>query len=129
MEITGTLKVKFDTQKVSDRFSKREFVLTTEANTPYPQHVPMQVTNDKCWLLDALNPGDELKVHFNIRGREWEGPQGTKYFVTIDAWKLEKMANGTVQTAPAATAETNEGQGIVDNSAQNSTDGNEDLPF
>ena len=128
MEITGTLKVKFDTQKVSDQFSKREFVLTTEANTPYPQHVPMQVTNDKCWLLDALNPGDELKVDFNIRGREWNGPQGTKYFVTIDAWKLEKLANGTAQPAPAKV-ETNEGQGIVNNSADNSASDKEDLPF
>jgi hypothetical protein len=28
MEVVGTLKAKFDTQKVSDRFQKREFVLT-----------------------------------------------------------------------------------------------------
>ena len=91
MEITGQLKVKFDTQKVSEKFSKREFVLTTEASTPYPQHVPMQVTQEKCGLLDGINIGDEVKVHFNIRGREWNGPQGVKYFATLDAWKFEKM--------------------------------------
>jgi len=91
MEITGILKVKFDTQVVSEKFSKREFVLTTDASTQYPQHVPMQVTQNKCWLLDDINEGDELKVSFNIRGREWQGPQGTKYFATIDCWKIEEL--------------------------------------
>lgn len=69
MEVTGTLKAKFDTQKVSDRFQKREFVLTTEANTPYPQHVSFQVTQDKCTILDQYNVGEELKVQFNHRIR------------------------------------------------------------
>ena len=64
MEVTGTLKVKFDTQKVSDRFQKREFVLTTEASTPYPQHVSFQLTQDKVNLLDQYNVGDEMKIQF-----------------------------------------------------------------
>ena len=68
MEVVGTLKAKFDTQKVSDRFQKREFVLTTEASTPYPQHVSFQVTQDKCNILDQFNDGEEIKVQFNLRG-------------------------------------------------------------
>src|SRR6478736_10147521 len=92
MEITGQLKAKFDTQTVSDRFSKREFVLTTEANTPYPQHVSFQVTQDKCSLLDQYKEGDEIKVQFNLRGREWNGPQGIKYFNTLEAWRIERVS-------------------------------------
>ena len=66
MEVIGTLKTKFETQKVSDRFQKREFVLTTEANTPYPQHVSFQVTQDKCPILDQFNDGEEIKVQFKV---------------------------------------------------------------
>ena len=104
MEVTGILKVKFDTQKVSDRFSKREFVLTTEATSPYPQHVSFQLTQDKCNLLDQYNVGDEMKIQFNLRGREWNGPQGVKYFNTLEAWRIEKagQGQGIPQSGPSA---------------------------
>ena len=93
MEVTGTLKAKFDTQKVSDRFQKREFVLSTELSTPYPQHVSFQVTQDKCTMLDQFSEGDELKVQFNLRGREWTSPQGEiKYFNTLEAWKIDRVS-------------------------------------
>lgn len=92
MEVKGTLKAVFDTQKVSDKFQKREFVLTTEANTPYPQHVAFQLTQDKCNLLDSFRIGEDIEVHFNLRGREWNGPQGIKYFNTLEAWRLVNLA-------------------------------------
>lgn len=135
MEVTGTLKAKFDTQKVSDRFSKREFVLTTEANTPYPQHVSFQVTQDKCSLLDQFNEGDELKVQFNLRGREWNGPQGIKYFNTLEAWRIERFSNAG---NPSSSQSQNKTQAATQNSGfetstspvfSSNTDDNEDLPF
>jgi hypothetical protein len=92
MEVTGKFHMKQETQKVSDRFSKREFVLKTEANTPYPQFVSFQVTQEKCGLLDSYNEGDEIKVQFNLRGREWNGPQGVMYFNTLEAWRIEGVS-------------------------------------
>lgn len=96
MELTGILKVKMDKQVISDKFSKREFVLTIDAASQYPQFVSMQLTNDKCDLLDGIAEGTELKVHINIRGKEWNGPQGIKYFNTIEVWKLEKLSTQPV---------------------------------
>lgn len=103
METTGILKAKSDTEKVSDKFQKREFVLTTEAGTPYPQHVSFQLTQDKCAILDQHAVGAELKVHFNLRGREWSGPQGVKYFNTLEAWKIEVVGAQTSAPNKAAT--------------------------
>jgi uncharacterized protein DUF3127 len=88
MDVTGKLHAKFDTQKVSDKFQKREFVLITEWNTPYPQYVAFQVTQDKCDILDSFTEGTEVQVQFNLRGREWNGPQGVKYFNTLEAWRI-----------------------------------------
>lgn len=126
MEVTGILKVKFDTQKVSDRFSKREFVLTTEATSPYPQHVSFQLTQDKCNLLDQYNIGDEMKIQFNLRGREWNGPQGIKYFNTLEAWRIEKMNGGASNQNSQAQSNNSETASPVFTS--NISD-NDDLPF
>ena len=126
MEVTGVLKVKFDTQKVSDRFSKREFVLTTEATSPYPQHVSFQLTQDKCSLLDQYNVGDEMKIQFNLRGREWNGPQGIKYFNTLEAWRIEKTSGGASNQNSQAQNNNTETASPVFTS--NISD-NDDLPF
>ena len=71
---------------------KGRFVLSTDLSTPYPQHISFQVTQDKCNMLDQFNPGDELRVQFNLRGREWNGPQGIKYFNTLD-FKINNFFN------------------------------------
>jgi hypothetical protein len=89
MDITGILKLKTEAQQVSDKFRKREFVLT-DNSSQYPQHISFQLTQDKCSLLDQYNVGDEIKVHFNLRGREWTSPKGEiKYFNTLEAWRIE----------------------------------------
>jgi len=99
MEIIGRLTEKFDTQVVSDKFRKRELVVTIEESTPYPQPIMIQVTQDKCEALNPFDVDDEVKIQFNLRGRKWEGPQGTKFFNTIEAWRIElvKKGSGTPQ--------------------------------
>jgi hypothetical protein len=135
METTGILKLVGATTRVSDKFQKREFVLTTEANTPYPQHVQFQVTQDKCSVLDSYNVGEEVKIQFNLRGREWNGPEGVKYFNTLEAWRIEragaasqsssKSATQTSATAATATQPASASAPIVSSPSQS----DEDLPF
>lgn len=127
MEVTGILKVKFDTNVVSERFKKRDFVLTIEPGSPYPQHVTFQLVQDKVNILDNFNVGDEVKVLFNLKGREWTSPQGeVKYFNTIDAWRMEKVAAGSSQQS------SNSGAGKMENTTPpvfTSTSADDDLPF
>lgn len=93
---TGILKVKNQEQQISEKFKKREFVLTVDPTSNYPQFVSFQLTQDKCGLLDQFNEGDEIKVNFNLRGREWRTKEGElKYFNSLEAWKLE--SSGTAQ--------------------------------
>ena len=71
----------------------------------------IQFTQQRCDLLDSLQIGQNVKVYINIRGREWTNPQGeTKYFNTIEGWKIEVIQTTNVanqqpmtQTAPAPT--------------------------
>lgn len=89
MEATGKLHAIFDTKQVSERFTKREFVLEI-VDGKFPQTVLFQLTGDRCASLDELAVGDEVRVEFNLRGREWRSPQGeVKYFNSLDVWRIE----------------------------------------
>ncbi len=127
MEVTGIIKVKYDTNVVSERFKKRDFVLTVEPGSPYPQHVTMQLVQDKVSILDNFNVGDEVKVLFNLKGREWTSPQGEiKYFNTIDAWRLEKVGQVQNQTAVSSNAVNTES---TNPPVFTATSADDDLPF
>lgn len=129
MEATGILKVKFDTKQVNDKFKSREFVLTTEHTGKYPQQVSFQLNQDKCDLIESFNNGDELKVTFNLRGREWNGPQGVKYFNTLEAWKVEKVGATTSSPSAPAPAKTNVSESASAPTFVASSSDDDDLPF
>ena len=94
-KLTGKLKVINDTVVVSEKFSKREFVVTDESSQ-YPQDISFQSTQDKCAILDQYNVGDTVEVSFNLRGREWINPQGeAKYFNSLEAWRIEKVGGAS----------------------------------
>ena len=98
-EINGRLAEKFETQKVSDRFQKREFVLeiksTGSSGYEFVDFIKFQSTQDKCSLLDQFNVDDMVKVSFNLRGRKWEKDGQVSYFTNLEAWRIEKIQNET----------------------------------
>jgi len=94
-QIDGALHKVFDTEQKSDRFRAREFVIEVQ-DGQYPQMVKFQLTQDKCELIDGYNEGDTITVHFDLRGREWQG----RYFTNLNAWRIENAGDGA--GAPAA---------------------------
>ena len=105
-KLTGTIKVANKTVQVTDKFSKREFVVTDEDGM-YPQDISFQLSQDNCVKLDGFVAGDKIEVSFNLRGREWTSPQGeVKYFNTLDCWKIEavnQVGQGTETQDPTKT--------------------------
>ena len=90
MEISGRIK-KIDETKTygASGFRKRELVLTTEEQ--YPQMLLIEFVQDKCDMLDNFQPGEEVKININLRGREWINPEGeAKYFNSIQGWRIEQ---------------------------------------
>jgi hypothetical protein len=101
IETTGTLHAIFETKQVSERFSKREFVVELTDNPKYPQLVLFQLTGDRCSQLDGLLVGAAVRVEFSLRGREWRSPQGeVKYFNSLDAWRVEGERAGDGPPVP-----------------------------
>ena len=91
IEAIGKLHTIFPTKQVSERFSKREFVLEL-ADQKFPQTVLFQLTGDRCNQLDNLREGEQVRVEFSLCGREWKSPSGEiKYFNSLDVWKIEPV--------------------------------------
>jgi len=84
---SGTLIKVDETQFVSAKFKKREFVVGT--NDKYPQYVTFVAIQEKCEMLDFANTGDQIQVGYKLAGRKWESPNGQiKYFNTIEATQI-----------------------------------------
>jgi len=97
-ELIAKLHKVFEIQSKTETFQAREFVVATEGQ--YPQYVKFQLTQDRCSLIDAYKEGDMVKVHFDLRGREWN----EKYFTNLNAWKVE--AGATQSAAPAPVGDS-----------------------
>lgn len=98
IETTGKLHIIMETKQVSERFTKREFVVEIADNPKYPQMVLFQLTGDRVTQLDGMRVGDEVRIEFSLRGREWRSPSGeVKYFNSLDCWKIEPARAGRSQ--------------------------------
>lgn len=91
MELTGTIKAIMP-MKENNTFRSIEFVVTDNTNEKYPQHIPMQVSQGKCELLNDIKVGDNVAVSVNVNGREYQDKNTleTKYFLSLNAWKITK---------------------------------------
>lgn len=124
MEVSGKIKVLGDLKTFGDNgFRKREVVITTQEQ--YPQHLLIEFVQDRCELLDSFNIGENVKISINLRGREWENPQGdVKYFNSIHGWRIEKddpIGNDTIPSpdeAPGFEVKSDDDKEVED-----------DLPF
>ncbi len=123
-EIVGKLHKKFDTENKTATFQAREFVI--EVDGTYPQFVKFQLTQDRCALVDNYNEGDSIRVHFDLRGREWQG----KYFTNLNAWRIEAGAAATAAApAPAAAGDFPTLDDAPTSNSTASASSEDDLPF
>ena len=107
MEITGKLKLINETQTFGNNFRKREVVVTTDEK--YPQHIMVEFVQDKTDLLNMFQVGQQVKIGINLRGREWINPEGqTKYFNTIQGWRIEKNVNDIPVNDPVEVFNAND---------------------
>lgn len=129
MEAVGKLRAVFDTKQFSERFSKREFVLEI-VDGKYPQTVLFQVTGDRCSALDQFQIGDEVRLEFNLRGREWKSPQGeTKYFNSLDVWRIEPARQASRSRRPSGGPSMDEFDAPAPRNDEPRPGDVEDLPF
>lgn len=125
MEIQGKIKQIGETQTFgANGFRKREVVITTDEQ--YPQFLLVEFVQDKTELLNNYKPGQEVKISINLKGREWINPQGeTKYFNSIQGWRIETVDSQAPDIPPVPPAEVFESIEEPDTLSESE----DDLPF
>lgn len=96
LTIKGAVKLINEVKMISDRFSVREFVITT-LDPKYPQDILFQAVNDKMDMVTPLRNGQVVEVSFNLRGREFNG----RYYNTLDVWKVTHDKDYVDPAAPS----------------------------
>ena len=80
---------------------------------------------DKTSIIDKVNIGDEIKVHFNIKGSKWEKDGKVNYITNLDAWRVEQVLQTGIDKAPTDS----EYMEPLDTFSASSPDAIDDLPF
>jgi hypothetical protein len=125
-ELTGKLFIKFDTMQKTETFKTREFVVEKAEDINgklITNYIKFQCLQDRTGIVDRVNVGDEIKVHFNIKGSKWEKNGSVSYFNNLDAWRIEQILQ------PGKNNSGNEQLEPLDNFTSSPEEVNDDLPF
>ncbi|MDQ2752160.1 MAG: DUF3127 domain-containing protein [Bacteroidota bacterium] len=122
-EIQGKLVAVYNTVQRSESFKTREFVIETNEESSgrtFTSYVKFQCTQERTSLCDKFKVGDNLKVHFNLRGSKWSKDGRDNYITNLDAWRIENMQamNPSFEESKSSS-----------NSNDNATSEEDDLPF
>ena len=110
-EIKGALYAKGDEVQRTETFKVREFVVEVVGER-FTDYIKMQLTNDKCALLDRANIGDTILVKANLGGRKSLKDGKESFFNSVNAWYI-KVENEAAQpsTTTQSQPELQEGDG------------------
>lgn len=123
-ELEGTVKVIEDIQSFASGFTKREFVVEVE-DGKFPQSIKFECVKEKTALIDNFQIGDPVKVFFDIRGNEYKG----KYYVNLNAWKLERPGAGGGGSKAAPAPAYDDGPPISEPPGGYGQESDDDIPF
>lgn len=127
-ELIGKLVVKYDTVQRTNTFKTREFVvekIDDIGGRTISNFVKFQCVQDKTSIIDRVNAGDDIKVHFNIKGTKWEKDGKVNYITNLDAWRIEQI----LQPGSTGIATGNDYLEPLDTFSSTSPDAVDDLPF
>ena len=127
-ELTGKLVAKYDTVQRTGTFKTREFVVEKSEDIggrTITNFVKFQSVQDKTSIVDRVNIGDEIKVHFNIKGTRWEKDGKVNYITNLDAWRLEQI----LQPGTDNVSNNSDYLEPLDTFSSTSPDAVDDLPF
>ena len=95
---TGILHVIGETQQLTDKFKKREFVIYVEGGYR-EKYVKFSLVQDDCSKMDMFSEGDTVEVSYELDGRKWNNPQTgeDQYFNDVKALHINLMEDQAPQ--------------------------------
>lgn len=93
-EITGKIAAIYPVVQRTESFKTREFVIEkTEdiGSRTITNYIKFQCVQDRTTLLDRMKVGEEVKVHFNLKGSKWVKDGRENFITNLDAWRIEQL--------------------------------------
>jgi hypothetical protein len=82
-EVKGVVHQIDPEQTFASGFTKRMIVIKTDEK--YAQTVPIEFFKDDVIKVEKLKLGQEVTVHFNLRGSEHNG----RFYCNLQGWKID----------------------------------------
>jgi len=94
----GILHVIGETQQLTDKFKKREFVIYVEGGYR-EKYVKFSLVQDDYSKIDMFSEGDTIEVSYELDGRRWNNPQTgeDQYFNDVKALHINLMEDQVPQ--------------------------------
>ena len=90
METTAKVIRIENVEQITEKFKKRKLIVEYSKNPTYPQVLEFTMVQNNVNLADKINPGDEIKILFDLKGRESVDKNGKRMvFNTLDVWRIE----------------------------------------
>jgi single-strand DNA-binding protein len=106
-------------EQISEKFKKRRIIVDYSKNPTYPQTVEFTLTQNNVGLADNLNPGDEIKLLFDLKGKEATDKNGKRMvFNSLEVWRIEVIKKSLDYMEP-----------VNSNNSSDIYDDNDPLPF
>ena len=119
LRLSGKVYKIFDSVKISEKFTKREFVIETEDK--YPQKVKLEALKDNAVKVNnMLNVGSILDLKFDVKGNEYNG----KYYNNLVMYKWEDVTEDFEVNIPEQTSID-----VQANNIDSENEVEEELPF
>jgi hypothetical protein len=102
-EMTGKIAAIYDTVQRTETFKTREFVVEKSEDINgrvITNYIKFQCVQDRTAILDKLKKGDEVKVHFNLKGTKWVKDGRENFITNLDAWRIENFVPSATGGAP-----------------------------
>lgn len=140
-ELSGRVEFIGEIKEFESGFRLRDLVV--QIGDQFPQFITVQFIREDCEKLDELKVGMEVTVGFYLNGRKWDSPDGTRYFNTLRASKLEitddkglsepkdSVSHSTEETQPKKTFTDPSPNPVndVENTSESLPEEEDDLPF
>ena len=124
-DISGRIAAIYNTVQRTETFRTREFVIETNENIgerTITNYIKFQSVQAKTAMLDNLKVGDEVKVHFNLKGTRWMKDGRENYITNLDAWKIDANLSSNAPVKDNSQFDPSEMQSSADTAF-------DDLPF
>lgn len=95
-EVTGKIVAIYDTVQRTESFRTREFAIEKSDDIGgriVTNYIKFQAVQDRTAILDKVKKGDEVKVHFNLKGTKWVKDGRENFITNLDAWRIEPQLN------------------------------------